>query len=433
MHTNMKNKNIVIIDGCRTPFLRAGTDYKDLMSYQLGAFAIRGLLNKTGLDAQHVDSVVYGTVIANVKTSNVAREAALVAGLHPSTPCHTVTLACISANRAIASGIEQIISGQAQVVIAGGVDCVSDSPILFNKPMRKKLMSAQKLKGTGAILRFILSLRPKDFVPEAPAIAEYITNRIMGYDCELLASKFKVTREEQDEYAVRSHQLAAKAHEEGLLNDEIVKVELPPDFKPITFDNGVRGDTTLDKVRTLQPAFIKKYGTITAASSSFLTDGATALLITTEERAQQLGLKPKARVVDYAFSGQDLFEELLLGPAYATAKVLKKTGLTLEQMDVIEFHEAFAGQILSNIKALASETFCREKLGWDRAVGQVDMKKFNLWGGSLSLGHPFGATGARLATTAANRLIKEGGKYALLAACAAGAHGHAMILERYAA
>ncbi len=427
----MLSKNIVLIDGCRTPFLRASTDYKDLMSYQLGQFAIRGLLNKTGIDVEYIDSVVYGTVIANVKTSNVARESAITAGILPKTPCHTVTLACISANRAIASGIEQICAGQADVVIAGGVDCVSDTPILFNKPMRKKLMGAQKLKGVGDILKFVTSLRLQDFKPEAPAIAEFITNRIMGYDCELLVSKFKVTREEQDAFAVRSHQLAAKAHEAGHLKDEIVPVELPPHFKPITFDNGVRGETTIEKARSLRPAFIKDYGTITAASSSFLTDGATAVLIMTEEKAKQLGLKPKARIVDYAFSGQDLYEELLLGPAYASAKVLKKTGLSLDQMDVIEFHEAFAGQVLSNIAALADENFSKKNFGWDKAVGKVNMDKLNTWGGSLSLGHPFGATGGRITTTAANRLHKENGKYALLAACAAGAHGHAMILEKY--
>jgi len=429
----MNNKNIVIIDGCRTPFLRSGTDFKDLMSYQLGQFAIRGLLNKTGIDPSDVDSVIYGTTISQVKTGNVAREAAITAGILPKTPCHTVTQACISANRAIASGIEQIIAGQAEVIIAGGVDCVSDTPIQFNKPMRKKLMGAQKLKGPVDSLKFLLSLRLRDFFPEAPAIAEYITNRTMGYDCELLASKFKVTREEQDEFAVRSHQLAAKAHEQGLLKDEIISVELPPDFSPIMYDNGVRGDTTLEKVKTLRPAFIKDYGTITAANASFLTDGASAILIMTEGKAKQLGMKPKSRVVDYAFSGQDLYEELLLGPAYATSKVLRKTGLTLEQMDVIEFHEAFAGQILANIKALASDEFAKEKLGREKAVGVINMSKFNTWGGSLSLGHPFGATGARLATTASNRLIKENGKYALLAACAAGAHGHAMILEKYAA
>ena len=329
--------------------------------------------------------------------------------------------------------IEKIIAGQAEVVIAGGVECTSDSPILFNKPMRKKLMGAQKLKGLGDTLKFILSLRPKDFVPEAPAIAEYITDRIMGYDCELLASKFKISREEQDQFAVRSHQLAAKAHEEGLLDAEIVPVELPPKFNPITVDNGVRGDSTMDKAAKLKPAFVKPYGTITAANSSFLTDGATAILIMTEDKAKELGFTPLSYVKDYAYSGQDLHEELLLGPAYAISKVLKQTGLELENIDVIELHEAFAGQVLSNLKALASEEFSRNKLGWDKAVGQVNMDKLNTWGGSLSLGHPFGATGARLATTASNRLIKENGKYALLAACAAGAHGHAMILERYAA
>ena len=429
----MNGKKIVIIDGCRTPFLRSNTDFKDLMSYQLGQHAIKGLLNKTGLDPNLVDRVVYGTTISNVKTGNVARESAVTAGIPEKTPCHTVTQACISANQAIASGIEQILAGQAEVVIAGGVDCVSDAPILFNKPMRKKLMNAQKLKGAGDIVKFITSLRPKDFFPEAPAIAEYTTNRTMGYDCELLVSKFKITREAQDEFAARSHQLAAKAQEEGHLTNEIVNVELPPKFKPISMDNGVRGDTTAEKAAKLRPAFIKPYGTITAANASFLTDGATAILITTEDKAKELGLQPKSVVVDYTFSAQDMHEELLLGPAYSVAKLLKKTGMQLDDMDVIEFHEAFAGQILANIAALASEEYSKEKLGWDKAVGQVNMDKFNTWGGSLSLGHPFGATGARLATTASNRLIKENGKYAILAACAAGAHGHAMILERYAA
>ena len=253
----------------------------------------------------------------------------------------------------------------------------------------------------------------------------------MGYDCEILVSKFDISRDAQDDFAVRSHQLAAKAQEQGYFDDEVVAVDLPPDFKPIKVDNGVRGDTTKEKVQKLKPAFIKDYGTITAANASFLTDGATAILIMTEKKAKELGLQPKARIVDYAYSGQDLYGELLMGPAYASAAVLKKTNMELEQMDVIEFHEAFAGQILANLKALASDEFAQKNLGREKAVGKVNMEKFNRWGGSLSLGHPFGATGARLATTAANRLIKENGRYALIAACAAGAHGHAMILEKY--
>lgn len=422
------SKRVVIIDGARTPFLRSGTDYMDLMSYELGKFAIKGLLQKTGIDPKEVDRVVMGTTISNVKTGNVAREAALTAGIHHTTPCHTVTQACISANQAITSAFEAIQLGHAEVAIAGGVDCVSDAPILFNRPMRKKLYKAQKLKGLGDTLKFVFSLRPKDFVPEAPAVAEFITNRTMGMDCELLASKYGVTRQEQDEFAARSHQLAGKA--ESILAHDIAPVEASPNFKPITKDNGVRGDTTVEKIAKLKPAFVKDHGTLTAANSSYLTDGATAVLIMTEEKAKALGLKPKAVIVDYAYTASRLEDELLLGPTYSISKLLQKTGLTFNDIDVFELHEAFAGQVVANLKCLASDEFAQKNLGRDKAVGTIPFEKLNLWGGSLALGHPFGATGGRLVTTAANRLHHENGRYALLAACAAGAHGHAMIIEK---
>lgn len=422
--------NVVLIDGCRTPFLRSGTQYMDLMSYQLGQFAIKGLLVKTGIAPAEVDKVVMGTVISNIQTSNVAREAAISAGIPPQTPCHTVTQACISANRAIADAYLEIATGQAEVVIAGGVDNTSDTPIQFRKEMRKKLFKAQKLKGPGEVLKFLFSLRPADFAPQRPRVAEYSTQRVMGEDCDIMAARFGVSREEQDQYAVRSHRLAAQAHEAGYLPAEMVEVALPPAFNAIAKDNGVRPDSSLEKVQKLRPAFDKKFGTLTAANSSFLTDGAAATLLMSEAKAQELGLTPKAKIVDFVFTGQQLEDELLLGPAYAVSTLLAKTGMKLADFDVIEFHEAFAGQILSNLRALASDEFAREKLGRNEAVGAVDMEKFNRWGGSLSIGHPFGATGARLMTTTANRLIAEDGTYGLLAACAAGAHGHAMIIER---
>jgi acetyl-CoA acyltransferase len=340
-------------------------------------------------------------------------------------------MACISANQAIATGMNIIKNGDAEVVIAGGTDSVSDAPILFNKKMRKKLFLAQKLKGFGDTMKFVLGLRPSDFVPEAPAVAEFLTGKTMGLDCDILAARYGATRQEQDEFAVRSHQLAAKADAEGLLGNETVQVEAAPKFKSIKKDNGFRGDTTMEKVSKLKPAFVKHGGTITAANASFLTDGAAVVLIMTEDKAKELGLKPKAYLNEYTFTASDINDELLLGPTYAVSKLLKKANMNLGDFDVFEFHEAFAGQIVANMKCLASDSFAKEKLGREKAVGQVPMEKLNLWGGSLALGHPFGATGARLVTTAANRLIKENGKYALLAACAAGAHGHAMILERY--
>jgi acetyl-CoA acetyltransferase family protein len=427
----MENKRkVVVIDGCRTPFLRSGTDYMDLMSYQIAQFAIKGLLTKTGIDPKEVGQVIMGTVISNIKTSNVAREAAVTAGIPNTTPCHTVAMACISANRAISTAYSEILTGQYDVAIAGGVDSTSDTPIGFRKEMRKKLFNAQKLKGFGDTLKFIFSLSYKDFLPEKPAVAEYSTNRVMGVDCDIMAARFKVTREEQDEFAVRSHTLAAKAWENGILSKEVCEVSLPPKFKSVKKDNGVRGDSSYEKLQKLRPAFDKKFGTLTAANSSFLTDGAAATLIMTDEKAKQLGLTAKAEIVDYVFTGGDLMEELLLGPAYSIAKILEKNNLTLDDMDVIELHEAFAGQVLSNIKALESDDFAKKHLGRDKAVGKVNREKLNLWGGSLSIGHPFGATGARLVTTASNRLHAEGGKYAIIAACAAGAHGHAMILKK---
>lgn len=420
---------VVLIEGTRTPFLKSGTDYMDLMSYQLGQFAIKGLLTKTGIDPKIIDLVVMGTVISNIRTSNVARESAISAGIPNTTPCHTVTQACISANRAIADAYAEIALGRADVAIAGGVDNTSDTPITFKKKMQKKLFKAQKIKGFGQMLQFLFSLRPSDFAPERPRVAEYSTNRVMGQDCDIMAARFKVSRAEQDEFAIRSHHLAAKAFEDGFLKDEITKVALPPKFKNIEKDNGVRKDTSIEKIKKLRPAFDKKFGTLTAANSSFLTDGAAVCLLMSEAKAKELNLKPKSEIVDYVFTGQDLKDELLLGPTYAVSKLLEKNKMTLADLDVIEFHEAFAGQILANLKALASNDFAKEHLGMEKAIGEIPMEKFNLWGGSLSIGHPFGATGARLLTTTANRLIHEKGKYALLAACAAGAHGHAMLVK----
>lgn len=423
-------QKVVVIDGCRTPFLRSGTDYMDLMSYQLGGYAIKGLLNKTGIDPKIIDSVIMGNVISNVQTPNVARESALMAGVPNTTPCRTVSQACISANRAISDGCLEIMTGQADIVIAGGVDHTSDAPILFPRKMRKKLFKAQRNKTLGDNLKFLSTLRLSDFKPEAPKVAEYTTNRVMGQDCDIMAARFGVAREEQDKFAVRSHQLADKAHKAGHLPAEMVTVNIPPKFKAIEKDNGVRGDSKLEKVARLRPAFDKKFGTLTAANSSFLTDGGAAVLLMSEAKAKELGLTPKAEIIDFVFTGQRLEDELLLGPTYAISKLLKRQNLTFEDIDVIELHEAFAGQVLANLSALASDDFAKENLDREVAVGEIPMEKLNLWGGSLSIGHPFGATGARLVTTTANRLEKENGTLGLLAACAAGAHGHAMLIRR---
>ena len=428
----MKDK-IVLIDGCRTPFLKSETDYLNTMTYELAQLAIKGLLSKTGMDPNLVDSVVMGCVISTLKTSNLAREAALGAGIPYSTPCHTVSQACISANRAIATAISEIATGQSNIVIAGGADSASETPIGYKKHMRTKLMKGKKLKSKSDMIKFVLGFRPKDFLPEIPDISEFSTKKTMGEDCDIMVAKHNISRKDQDLFAIRSHDNAEKAWEDGFHQNEVVQVQLDPKFKIISKDNGIRSGSKLQKLAKIKPAFDKKHGTLTAANSSFLTDGGAACLLMTESMAKKLNLKPKAEIIDYCFTGQRLEDELLLGPAFAMSKVLEKKGLSLKEIDVFEIHEAFAGQVLTNIRCLNDEKFCKERLNKDKVVGEIDMKKLNCWGGSLSLGHPFGATGARLLTTSANRLIEEGGKYALLSACAAGAHGHAMIIKKYEA
>ena len=428
----MKEK-IVLIDGCRTPFLRSETEFLNTMTYELGQLAIKGLISKTAIDPKIVDSVVMGCVIHTLKTSNLAREAALTAGISNKTPCHTVTQACISANRAIAAAIGELATGQAEVVIAGGADSASETPIGYKKHMRTKLMKGKKIKSTGDMIKFALGFKLKDFLPEIPDISEFTTKRTMGQDCDIMVAKHNVGRKEQDEFAKRSHDLAEEAWKNGFHEKEVIPVEIEPDFKMIKRDNGIRSGTPIEKLAKLKPAFDRKHGTLTAANTSVLTDGSAVCLLMTESKAKELGLTPKAEIVDYCFTGQRLEDELLLGPAYAMSKVLDKAGLNLDDIDVFEIHEAFAGQVLTNIKCLANENFCKTELNKEKPVGQIDMNKVNNWGGSLSIGHPFGATGARLLTTSANRLIEENGKYAMLSACAAGAHGHAMIIKKYEA
>ncbi len=431
MKSEMYNgRKVVLVDGCRIPFLRSVTEYRDLASYDLGRLVINALLTRTMVESEKIDRVIMGNVISNLATTNVARDSALGAGLPASIPAFTVILACVSSNVAITTGADLIRTGQADVVIAGGTESMSDIPIGYGKRFRKKLVEAQKYKGVRDYVKFPRGISPRDLLPEIPSIAEFSTGRIMGEDCDRLAARMKISREEQDAYAVRSHISAAKATARGYFAADVEPVRVPPDFKPIMEDNGIRGDTSLEKMRSLNPVFEKKYGTITAGNSSFLTDGASAVMLMSEETAKSLGYTPKALIRNYIFTAQDPFEELLLGPAYATPKVLDMAGLELADIDVFEFHEAFAGQILANLQCLDSDQFASEKLGRSKKVGEIPMEKFNTLGGSLSLGHPFAATGGRLVITATTRLIREDGTFALVASCAGGAIGNAIILER---
>lgn len=399
----------------------------------LQRLAFTGLATKTGLNKADVDYILAGNVIQEVRTSNIAREAAINAGFPSSIGAHTVAMACISSSAAITTAAEKILSGHASCIIAGGVETFSDVPIRLSRPLRQKLITLPKaMKKGGAIgaLRHVFGgkggIGMGDIARlETPAIANYTTGEVMGVSSDRLSAKFGVGRGEQDEFTVRSHVMAGKAHEDGWYKGEIIA------YKGSTAENGIKADSTIESVSKLKPAFVKPHGTHTAANSSFLTDGASASLVMSEARALELGFKPLAYLRDWSFKACDPFEELLLGPTYCSQEVLARNNLNLEtDIGVFEIHEAFAGQILSNLTAMNSQTFADEKFNGKR-VGAVDMDKLNTKGGSLALGHPFGATGSRLVTTAARRLQAEGERFALIAACADGGAGHACILERY--
>ncbi|KAH7640928.1 hypothetical protein DERF_000634 [Dermatophagoides farinae] len=421
-------KNIVLIEGVRTPFTQSQTDYDNLMSYELQRYALSSLMSRVDIPKDKIDYVVCGTVIQEAKTPNIAREALLAAGMPENIPGNTVSQACVSANQAITSGIGYINSGTYNVVIAGGVETMSDVPIRHSRSMRKMLLNLNKAKTTQQRLKILSGFKLNYLAPELPAVAEFFSGEVMGHSSDRLAAAFKVSRQEQDEFALRSHSSADKAYKEGLLSD--IEPIVVPQKGLVRKDNGVRV-SSLEKMAKLKPAFVKPYGTVTAANSSYLTDGATACLLMTEEKAKELGLKPKAYLRQHLYCSVDPKDQLLLAPAYVITRLLDRVGLTAKDIDVWELHEAFAGQVLANMKALDSEFFAKNYIGRSSPMGAPDINKLNNWGGSLSIGHPFGATGVRLVTTAANRLHKEGGRLAFVAACAAGGIGHGMIVERY--
>jgi len=421
---------VVVIDGCRTPFLRSGGAFDDLTAYDLGRHALAALLHRAPIEPDQVALLVMGTVVADARTSNLARECGLAAGLPASCPAYTVAAACISANVAFHDAANTIATGGAEIAIAGGAETLSDAPIRVSEPIRKRLIAGQKARGLGDWLRLARGLRLRDLAPDVPPIADFSTGLTMGQNAERLGKRIGITREDQDAYAMASHHRAAEATRQGLLARQIAPVHVPPRFEAVGEDSGIRGDTSLEKLARLRPAFDRKFGTITAGNSSFLTDGASAVLLMSEERATELKLQPLARVVGFSLVAMDPLEELLLGPTVAIPAVLERTGLTLEQFDVVELHEAFAGQVLAVLKLLGDDDFARERLGLERAPGEIDPDRLNAWGGSLSVGHPFGATGGRLVTTCCHRLEQEGGRYGLIAACASGALGYAGVLER---
>ena len=397
----------------------------------LAKACVRELVERTELDPARVDTVVLGQVIPSVKAPNLAREVVLGTGLPPSVPGHTLNRACASANQAIAEVASEILAGNAQVGIAGGAESLSDLPILHSRRMRRVLMQASRARSVGERLKAFAGVRPRDLVPETPALAEPSTGLTMGQSAEKMAKENRISREEQDRIAYLSHQRAAAAVDDGRLAAEICPVLVPPSYEvAATADNLLRRDTTLEALAALPPVFDRKHGTITAGNSSPLTDGAAAVLLMSEERARADGYEPLAFIRSWAVSAVDPEWQLLMGPALAIPKALERAGLDLGDMDLIEMHEAFAAQVASNIQALESEAWAREWLGRTSPVGRVERDRLNVAGGSIAVGHPFGATGARITTTLANEMKRRSCRYGLISVCAQGGMGFAMVLER---
>ena len=418
---------MAVVAGCRTPFAKAGTAYRDLTALDLARTCVRELVERTEIDPGGVDILVMGQVVPSVKAPNLAREVVLSAGLPPSVPAHTVNSACASANQAIVDVASEILQGNAEVGIAGGAESLSDVPILHSRNMARALVGASRAKSLGDRVRAFSSVRLRDLAPDAPAIAEPSTGLTMGQSAEKMARENSITREQQDLIAFQSHQKAADATDDGRL----VPVLAPPRYEPaIVADNLLRRDTTMEALAALPPVFDRRYGTVTAGNSSPLTDGAAAVVLMSEARAEREGMEPLAFIRSWAFAAVEPGGQLLMGPALAIPRALDRAGLTLADIGIIEMHEAFAAQVLSNIQALESDTWAREMLGRSQAVGKVDRSRLNLSGGSIAIGHPFGATGARITTTLANEMARRGARYGLLSVCAQGGLGFAMVLER---
>jgi acetyl-CoA acyltransferase len=423
-------RRVAIIAGVRTPFAKSGTVLKDLSAIDLGKRCVAELIQRTELDGSQVDALIYGTVVQSVVAPNIAREVSLLPMLPKGIQSYTVGRACASANQAITDGADQIALGHADVVIAGGAESLSNVPILHSRSMAEKLVALSRAKTTGARAAIVGSIRPRDFVPITPAIAEPSTGETMGESAEKMAKINGIPREEQDQFALRSHRMATVGTEDGRLTAEIAPVYVPPAYETVVDrDNGIRSDSSLEQLAALRPVFDRKYGSVTAGNASPLTDGGSAVLLMSEERARVLGYRPLAWIRSYAYAALDPGEQLLMGPVLAAPVALQRAGLSLKDIDLIEMHEAFAAQVLCNLRGFESEEWAK-RAGYSSPVGEVDRAKLNVMGGSISIGHPFGATGGRIVTTLTHELIRRGGQFGLLTVCAAGGMGHAMVIER---
>jgi acetyl-CoA acyltransferase len=424
-------RRVAIVAGLRTPFVKANTAFKDLSALELGKQVVAELVQRAEIPPSAIDQIVFGTVIPSVQLPNIAREVGLAAGLPKSVDAYTVVRACATSMQALTSAADSIALGEADLAIVGGAEAMSDVPIMYARPVAQAIAAASRGRTLMQKLGAFHEVSAKDLLPVPPSIAEYSTGLSMGESAEKMAKDNGISREAQDAWAHRSHFLAAQAQAAGKFGREIMRVLTGRAYDTVVAeDNIVRKDSKLDGYAKLKPVFDRKYGSITAGNSSPLTDGAAALVVCSEERAKELGLRPLGFLRAYAYAAVDPAWQLLQAPAFSVPKALKRAGMQLSDIDLVEIHEAFAAQVLSNLQAWGSKKFADEHLGGAAPIGEVPEEKINPHGGSIALGHPFGATGARLVHQALRELADKGKNTALISICAAGGLGAACILER---
>ncbi len=419
----------VLIAGARTAFLESAGLYSPLMSYELGAQAIGGLLRKADFDPADLGLVVMGTVLHEINTTNVARESMLAAGVPSRVPAYTVAMAGISPNVGVVNLCDQVRLGRLDAGIAGGTDNFSDVPIRLGRGLRRAAMRLRQARSTRERLSALGMLRLGDLALEMPSSSDFTTGLTMGSACEAMARKFGASRADSDAFAAMSHARAVAALDAGQYAEQVVPVTIAG-RRHDPSDNTPRRDATLEKLSRLPPVFDRERGVITAGNASRFSDGAGAVLVGSRAWARRHGLPELAVIRDYQFTGVDsLHEEMLLGPAMSIPRLLGRHGLGFDDIGVWEIHEAFAAQVLINRQCLASPGFVRERLGDGLPSGEIPLDRLNLWGGSLALGNPFAATGVRLLLTAAQRLQASGERYAVVSTCAGGGLGAALLLE----
>ena len=424
-------RRAAIVAGLRTPFVKSGTAFKGLTALDLGRIVVSELVQRCELAPKEIDEIVFGAVIPVVQWPNIAREVGLAAGLPKNIEAYSVARACATSLQALTAAADAIATGEVDVAVVGGAEAMSDVPISYSRPVAQAVVAASRGKNLVEKLKAFSEVSPRDLLPVPPAIAEYSTGLSMGESAEKMAKENGISREAQDAWAHRSHSNAARAWADGTFRHEVMRVLVPPQFEEVVAeDNIVRKDSQLDGYAKLKPVFDKKYGSITAGNSSPLTDGAAALVVMAEEKASALGMRPLGFVKEYAYAAVDPGWQLLQAPAFSVPKALRRAGMRVADIDLWEIHEAFAAQVLSNLQARGSKKFADQYLGGAEPIGEPQESKINPNGGSIALGHPFGATGARLVHQALREMAARGLGTALVSICAAGGLGAACILTR---